>query len=146
LKTLYGLVQAERKWWEKLKEVMKTIKYYPSHVDPCLFINTSTTKHLFVIINVDDGENFSTKDNIDKLIQALNKDFKVKHLGPLEHFVGCHVIENVKRDTIWIRPPKLIKHLKESYSDLVKTTRVYKTPRSPKTTITRPKEDNLFIS
>jgi hypothetical protein len=114
------------------KEVMKTIDYNPSPVDPCLFINTSTVKHSFVIIYVDDGGIFSTKDNIDKLVQALSKDFKAKYLGALEHFVGCHVIENVKRDTIWIHQPKLIKHLKESYSDLIETTRNYKTPASPK--------------
>jgi hypothetical protein len=80
------------------------------------------------------------------LIKALNKDFKVKYLGALEHFVGCHVIENEKRNTIWIHQPKLIKHLKESYSDLIETTRSYKTPASPKTTIMRPKEDDPLIS
>jgi hypothetical protein len=125
---------------------MKTIDYYPIPVDPCLFINTSTVKRSFVIIYVDDGGIFSTKDNIDKLIQALSKDFKVKYLGALEHSVGCHVIENVSRDTIWINQPKIIKHLKESYSDLIETTRIYKTPASPKTTIVRPKEDDPLIS
>jgi Reverse transcriptase (RNA-dependent DNA polymerase) len=113
LKALYGLTQAARQWWKKFKEVMKTIDYSPSPVDPCLFINTSTVKHSFVINYVDDGGIFSTKDNIDKLIQALNKDFKVKYLGAFGHYVGCHVIENRNRDTIWTPQPKLIKHLKE---------------------------------
>jgi hypothetical protein len=71
---------------------------------------------------------------------------QVKCLGALEHFVGCHVIENVKRDTIWIHQLKLIKHLKESYSDLIETARIYKTPASPKTTIMRRKEDDPLIS
>jgi hypothetical protein len=119
---------------------MIIIYYNPSPVDPYLFINTSTVKHSFVIIYVDDGGTFSTKDNIDKLIQALSKDFKVKYLGALEHFVGCHIIENVKRDTIWIHQPKLIKHFNGSCSDLIETTRIDKTPASPKTTIMRPKE------
>jgi Reverse transcriptase (RNA-dependent DNA polymerase) len=78
LKALYGLVQAARQWWKQSEETMKIIDYYPSPVDPCLFINTSTVKHSFVIIYVDNGGIFSTKDNIYKLIQASSKDFKVK--------------------------------------------------------------------
>jgi hypothetical protein len=88
------------------------------------------SQKLFLVIYVDDGGIFSTKDNIDKLIQALSKDFKVKYLGALEHFVGCHGIENVKRDTIWIHQPKLITRLKESYSDLIESDRIYKTPEN----------------
>jgi hypothetical protein len=61
---------------------------------------------------VDDGGIFSTKENIDTLIKALSKDFKVKYLGKLEHFVGCHIIESQKRDTFWIHQPKLLKHHK----------------------------------
>jgi hypothetical protein len=50
------------------------------------------------------------------LIKALSKDFKVKYLGKLDHFVGCHIIENQNKDTLWIHQPKLLKHLKETYS------------------------------
>jgi Reverse transcriptase (RNA-dependent DNA polymerase) len=64
LKALYGLYQAARQWWKKAKKVMKTIKYNPSPVDPCLFINTSTVKHSFVIIYVDDGGIFSAQKTI----------------------------------------------------------------------------------
>jgi hypothetical protein len=48
---------------------------------------------------LDDGGVFSTKENIHTLIKALSKDFKDKYLGKLEHFVGCHIIENQKKDT-----------------------------------------------
>jgi Reverse transcriptase (RNA-dependent DNA polymerase) len=92
-KTLYGLVQFTRQWWKKFKDVMKSIDYIPSPADPCLLINTSTNKS-FHVTYADDGDIFSTKENIDTLIQALSKDFKVKYLGKLENFVGCHIIEN----------------------------------------------------
>jgi Reverse transcriptase (RNA-dependent DNA polymerase) len=63
-KALNGLVQAVRQWWKKFKEVMKSIHYIPSAADPCLFINTSNNKPI-VVIYVDDGGVFSTKENID---------------------------------------------------------------------------------
>jgi hypothetical protein len=98
------------------------------------------------VIYVDDGGVFSTKENIDTLTKAISKDFKVKYLGKLEHFVGCHIIENQKKDTLWIHQPKLLKHLKETYSNLVTTPKNYKTPAGPKTLILCPKPGDPLIS
>ena len=113
LKALYGLVQAARQWWKKFKEVMNSIGYVPSPAYPCLFLPQSKDKNSFVIIYVDDGGIFGTKEDVNELIKALSKDFKVKYLGNLEHFVGCHIIENKAKDTMWIYQPKLLKHLKQ---------------------------------
>jgi hypothetical protein len=38
---LYGLVQAVRHWWKKLKEVLATLNYIS---DPCLFIKKENEK------------------------------------------------------------------------------------------------------
>ena len=83
LKALYGLVQAARQWWKKFKEVMNSIGYVPSPADPCLFLRQSKDKkkNSFVIIYVDDGGIFGTKEEVSELIKALSKDFKVKYLG-----------------------------------------------------------------
>jgi hypothetical protein len=124
---------------------MKFIDYIPSAADQCLLINTSNNKS-FVVIYVDDGGVFSTKEDINTLIKALSKDFKVKYLGKLEHFVGCHIIENQKKDLIWIHQRKLLKHLKETSSNLVTTTKNYKTPAGPKTLILRPRPGDPLIS
>jgi hypothetical protein len=37
-KALYGLVQAARQWWKKFTEAMATCEYFPTAIDPCLFI------------------------------------------------------------------------------------------------------------
>ena len=145
-KALYGLVQAARQWWKKFKEVMKEINYTPSPVDPCLFTKIVNGKLSFVIIYVDDGGIFSTKEDIDEVINALGKVFKVKYLGKLEHFVGCHITENHSGDKLWIHQPKLLKHLEEDFSKYITTTREYLTPAGAKTTIMRPQEDDNKIS
>ena len=148
LKALYGLVQAARQWWKKFKEVMNSIGYLPSPADPCLFLKQSKDKKKssFVIIYVDDGGIFGSKEDVDELIKALGKDFKVKNLGKLEHFVGCHVIENKAQDTMWIHQPKLLKHLKQEFSQYIHTTKVYVTPAGPKTMCMRPQEGDMLIS
>jgi hypothetical protein len=146
-KALYGLVQAARQWWKKFKEVMASIRFYPSKADPCLFIRQNKGEQsTYVIIYVDDGGIISTPNIIQEILKALSKDFKIKRLGKLEHFVGCHVIEDESRNTIWIHQPKLYKNLKEQFQELSNTNRKYNTPAAPGTVINRPFKEDPLIS
>jgi hypothetical protein len=148
LKAIYGLVQAARQWWKKFKGVMATLGFKPSVADPCLFIkaNNKNETMTFIIIYVDDGGIIGTKEEIEKLLSALAKDFNVKFLGEMEHFVGCHLIQNKRKDTIWIHQPKLLKNLKETFGDMVKNKRVFATPGAPRTVVMRPQTDDPLIS
>jgi hypothetical protein len=147
-KAIYGLVQAARQWWQKFKQAMLSLNFKASIADPCLFTKSTkgqTTKS-FVLIYVDDGGIFGSKEDIKNIINALSVDFKIKYLGKLEHFVGCHVIENNKNDTIWIHQPKLIKNLKQNFERLITSNRVFLTPASPNTLVIRPEKDDTLIS
>ena len=114
---------------------MKTLGYEPSPVDPCLFIKFINGKLSFVIIYVDDGGIFSTKEDIHAVLEELGKIFKVKYLGKLEHFVGCHITENYRGDKLWVHQPKLLKHLEEEFGKYITSNREYITPAGPRTTI-----------
>lgn len=94
-KAIYGLVQAVRQWWKKFKDVMSSLNFKPSAADPCLFVKKNMDKgtNAFLLLYVDDGGIFGTEQEIKEIIQALSKDFKIKYIGKLEHFVGCHVIQ-----------------------------------------------------
>jgi hypothetical protein len=70
----------------------------------------------------------------------------VKYLGKLENFIGCKLIENAAKDTIWIHQPKLFKHLEQTFGHLLQDVREYKTPAAPKTTIVRPQLGDPLIS
>jgi hypothetical protein len=144
-KAIYGLVQAARQWWKKFKQVIQKLGYKASLADPCLFVKDDPKKS-FIIIYVDDGGIFGTKENIKEVLTELGKTFKVKDLGKLENFIGCKIIENTQKDTIWIHQPKLIKHLKQTFGKMVESVREYKTPAAPKTTILRPLKDEPLIS
>jgi Reverse transcriptase (RNA-dependent DNA polymerase) len=139
-KALYGLVQAARQWWKKFKEKMLLLGYKPSEADPCLFVKKNQTEKVisFIILYVDDGGIIGTQETIDELVSGLSEDFKVKYLGQMEHFVGCRLIENKSKDTLWIHQPKLIKNLKLHFQQLVDSVKFYKTPAMPRTVIVRP--------
>ena len=127
---------------------MTTIGFLPSKADPCLFTKKNDKGEIvsFVIIYVDDGGIIGTEEVINQLIQALSKDFKVKYLGEMKHFIGCHLIHDKNKETIWIHQPKLLKNLKEGFEKLVKSNREYQTPGAPHTVIIRPQPGDPLIS
>jgi transposase InsO family protein len=146
-KSLYGLVQAARQWWKKFKEEMKNMNYSPSDIDPCLFIKSKENgSKTFLILYVDDGGIFGTEEDIKETLIALRKAFKVKELGNLEHFVGCHLVENKHAKCMNIHQPKLLKHLREEFKEKIGPKKEYKTPAGPKTMIMRPQPDDPLIT
>jgi Reverse transcriptase (RNA-dependent DNA polymerase) len=124
-KAIYSLVQAARQWRKKFKEVMATCYYYPSKSDPCLFIKKAADREpiSFVIIYVDDGGIIGTPDAIKEVISGLGKVFKVKTMGEMEKFAGCHIIDTVDKYGVWIHQPKLLKKIKENFKDILGDTK-----------------------
>ena len=90
------MVQAARQWWKKITEVLKKAGFEPSPADRCLFVKKQNGNEppAFIILYVDDGVVIGTREVIDSVLTALSKAFKVKTLGKMEHFVGCHIFEN----------------------------------------------------
>jgi Reverse transcriptase (RNA-dependent DNA polymerase) len=99
-KEIYGLVQAARQWWKQFKEAMAGCNYFPSKADPCLFIKKASGGEpmSFVIIYVDEGGIFGTPEAFKEVIEALCKSFKVKTMGEMRKFVGCHIIDTPDKD------------------------------------------------
>jgi hypothetical protein len=144
-KAIYGLVQAARQWWKKFKEAMGKLGFKPSLADPCLFTRKEGNEWSFVIIYVDDGGIIATRSTIKAILEALGNEFVIKVLGPLKHFVGCHIIENDQKDTIWIHQPNLLRDLKGKFGEIIGKGKPAATPGAPKTTVMRPQEGDVLI-
>jgi hypothetical protein len=74
---------------------MATGDQCPRKSDPCLFFKKAADGEpiYFDIIYVDGGGIIGTPDAIKEVINALGKVFKVKTMGEMEKFVGCHIID-----------------------------------------------------
>ena len=99
-----------------------------------------------MILYFNDGYIFGIQEDIDKVLDLLSKEFTVKRLGKVEKFVGCHIIESKKGDTMWIHQPKLLQHLEHEFGDLTKNLREFKTPAAPKTNIMRPEKTDILLT
>ena len=93
-RSIYGLKQASRIWYELLAEVLTGADLLRSYVDNCLFFKRNTTGQmtLLVLIHVDDlmiaGANAA---EIQSLKNILKDRFQMDDIGRLEFCLGIHV-------------------------------------------------------
>jgi hypothetical protein len=81
------------------------------------------------------------------VISALGKVFKIKTMGKMEKFVGCHFFDTIDKYGVWIHQPKLLKNLKENFKNLLgDTKRVYTTPSALNTLIIHPEEGDPLVT
>jgi hypothetical protein len=92
VKSLYGLKQASRKWYEKLTSILVSHHYKQAPSDHSLFIKQTSTSFTILLVYVDDillaGNSLSEFAHIK---QVLHTAFKIKDLGILKYFLGLEV-------------------------------------------------------
>uniref|UniRef100_A0A2N9E5R8 Integrase catalytic domain-containing protein n=1 Tax=Fagus sylvatica TaxID=28930 RepID=A0A2N9E5R8_FAGSY len=91
-KSIYGLRQAPRAWFEKFSSHLLTIGFTASQADPSLFLYKHGSTVLFLLLYVDDiilTGNAPTA--ITDLIANLASAFELKDLGPLKFFLGLQI-------------------------------------------------------
>ena len=91
-RSLYGLKQAPRAWFEKFRSTLLSFSFTQSQYDSSLFLNTSTSGIVILLVYVDDIIITSTDYGlITKLQQRLHATFHMKDLGQLTYFLGLEV-------------------------------------------------------
>ncbi|XP_015159271.1 uncharacterized mitochondrial protein AtMg00810-like [Solanum tuberosum] len=114
-KSLYGLKQASRQWYEKLTEALNTRGYTHSLHDYSLFYRKRGTSIVFLGVYVDDILLTGTDiDEITELKKFLHHQFKIKDLGRLHYFLELEIL--YKDDGILISQRKFVLDLLKEFS------------------------------
>ena len=92
-KSLYGLKQSPRAWFDRFTKVVRRNGYTQCQADYTLFVKTSFEGKLAIlIVYVEDivvtGDH---EEEIAQLKQILAKEFEIKDLGALRYFLGMEV-------------------------------------------------------
>ena len=91
-RSLYGLRQAPRAWFEKFRTTLLGFSFTQSQYDSSLFIQTTATGIVLLLIYVDDMViTGSDHESIQRLKQQLQASFHMKDLGNLHYFLGLEV-------------------------------------------------------
>ncbi|KAI3799953.1 hypothetical protein L1987_35259 [Smallanthus sonchifolius] len=91
-KSLYGLKQASRSWYQKFTTVLLSLGFNQSKADHSLFIYKERNIFVAALIYVDDV--IIVGSDLVKIQQTktdLDKHFSIKDLGTLKYFLGIEV-------------------------------------------------------
>jgi len=91
-KSLYGLKQSSKKWYEKLSILLLSCGYQQAQADHSLFVKTADSSFTTLIVYVDDiiltGNSTYEMAHIK---HVLHSNFRIKDLAILKYFLGIEV-------------------------------------------------------
>ena len=96
-RSLYGLKQSPRVWFDRFRQAMLKRGYRQSNADHTLFHKHSNNKVAILIVYVDDiVMTGNDTEEIVGLKHHLAQEFEVKDLGHLRYFLGIEVLRSKK--------------------------------------------------
>ena len=91
-KAIYGLKQAPRAWFDKFSTFLIDFGFRCFKSDPSLFVYTTEKDIIILMLYVDDMVvTGNSSEVLSKLLQQLNKEFRMKDLGMIHYFLGIQV-------------------------------------------------------
>ncbi|CAI7884003.1 unnamed protein product [Closterium sp. NIES-54] len=115
-KSIYGLKQVPRCWYQKLAAVIEEMGFRSSSCDESLFLKGEGENLVLFLVYVDDILLFSSSmKEIQKVQQQLMKNFKCKTLGEVKYYLGIHVERDLDHRWSKLHQKKIIKELGEKY-------------------------------
>jgi hypothetical protein len=91
-KTLYGLKQSSRAWYEKIHLFFTKEGFIRSHADHSLYVKQTGNYFMAVVIYVDDLIMLaSDMTMMNELKSKLEEEYDMSDLGELHFFLGVHI-------------------------------------------------------
>lgn len=100
-KSLYGLKQASRNWYEKLTNFLEKNGMQRCNADSCVYYSSTKEGTIILAVYVDDMLCFT--DNIaleDRLVELLKGEFEISDLGDASSVVGMRITRNETNKSI----------------------------------------------
>jgi hypothetical protein len=92
VKSLYGLKQAPRAWFQRLGNYLRSIGFTSTGSDTSLFVYKQGDAMAYLLVYVDDIIlTASSTTLLQRVVQALCREFAIKDLGALRFFLGIQV-------------------------------------------------------
>ena len=90
-RSLYGLRQSGRMWYNRLSEYLLKEGYVNNPICPCIFIKKSETGFAIIAVYVHDLNLVGTPEELTKTAEYLKKEFEMKDLGKTKFCIGLQI-------------------------------------------------------
>jgi hypothetical protein len=90
-KSLYGLKQSGRMWYNRLSEYLTNKGYKNNSICPCIFIRRSGSDFVIIAVYVDDLNLIGTPQGLSEAMDCLKKKFEMKDLGQTKFCLGLQI-------------------------------------------------------
>src|SRR3954470_4261162 len=90
-KSLYGLKQSGRMWYNRLSDFLHQKGYASNEDCPCVFIRRSEDGFCIISMYVDDLNIIGTPDDIEEASSYLMSEFEMKDLGKTKFCLGLQL-------------------------------------------------------
>ena len=90
-RSLYGLKQSGRMWYNRLSEYLMKEGYKSNEISPCVFIKRSVSNFVIIAVYVDDLNIIGSPEEIEKAAHLLKKEFEMKDLGITKLCIGLQI-------------------------------------------------------
>jgi hypothetical protein len=111
-KSMYGLKQAPHAWYSRFTSFLLSLGFAEAKSDTSLFVFHRGSDTVYLLLYVDDIILIASSiELLHRTIFALQREFAMKDLRPLHHFLGI---------TVERRPDKLFLHQRTYTLDILK--------------------------
>ena len=93
-RSLYGLKQSGRLWYNRLSEYLSKEGYINNDLCPCVFIKKTVKGFTIAAIYVDDINLIGTPEELEETAKYLKKEFEMKDLGETRLCLGLQIERN----------------------------------------------------
>lgn len=126
-KSLYGLRESPRSWYECFHKFMNELKFERSKHDYCLYGKNEEEFAIYLIIFVDDLLIYSKDTSkIQEVKSKLSKRFKMKDMGQVSNYIGIDIENNLEKNVMTLSQENYIMSLAKKYE--LNNAKLYKTP------------------
>ncbi|GJV54825.1 copia protein [Tanacetum coccineum] len=131
---LYGLKEAPKAWYDRLKAFLIKHEYKMGMVDNTLFTKKKSSNLIIVQIYVDDIIFGSTcQDMCDEFAKIMHDEFEMSMMGELNFFLGLQIKQ--MKDGIFFNQSKYIKEMLKKFG--LEDSKPMKPPMSSDTKLTK---------
>ena len=117
VKSLYGLKQSPRMWYERLSCALKKYGFHTSDYDDALFINLDITPPVWCLVYVDDILMMSSsEENLNLCASKLKNEFEMTVSEEPSQYLGMNIHKNKETGEITISQEKYIQNMVKRYN------------------------------